>query len=147
LLFALFLELEDSWIDGEKSLLQTVFLRSDGLNFGTQQMILSLTTSILDSNSLFAGISHPTMTTINNFRPNYTGSLSHGNNRDLNRSSVINYKKLFFKIAQINRPESYGNGNSHPRSDIATFLLGINDTKNVKLLLAQWGYLDSLQVL
>jgi hypothetical protein len=147
LLLALFLELEDGGGDGEESLLMAATLHLGGLNVRTEQMVFRLSPSILHCNSLLLRISHPAMPTINHFRPYYTGPFPHGSNRHLNRTTIKNDYQLLFKITQIHRPKPDRNGHSHPRRNISTVLFGINHTKNVELLLAQRGDLDSLQVL
>lgn len=144
LLFALFLELEYGGSDGEEALFVGFSLKLRRLNIGAEQMILGLATGILYGNGLLTYVSDPTVTTVDILGPYDTGPLSHGNNGHLNRSSIINDHKLFLQISQIHRPEPDRNRNSHSRGNIATVFPGINYTKNIELLLAQWGYLDSL---
>ena len=110
-------------------------------------MVLSLTATIFNRDYLLARIPDPTVPTVNDLRPDDTGSFPHRNYRQLDCPTVENYHKLFLQITQVHRPESHSDRNSHAWGDVTCVLFRVNHAVNVELLFTQRCYLDSLQVL
>ncbi len=116
-------------------------------NAGTQQMVLSLPATVLNSNHLLARIPDPTVPTVNDLRPDDTGTFPHRNYRQLDCPTVENDNKLFFQITQVHRPESHSDRNSHAWCDVTCVLFRVNHAVNIELFFTQRCDLDSLQVL